>query len=676
MEYLQQFLNILNSYSGKPNNLNLYIQKNYLDLYNKIEENSKFYTERRPPFGVKCCWLVFGINNYPICPVCGKENHRIPPNKNIKQFLENKNYLLYCSKKCFEIGEGIRDKMIQTSIEKYGTKYPAQSKIVQGKMRKTSIDRYGEEGLKNEKIRNKKKQTCLEKYGVEYSAQAKEVKDKINDTFSKKYGGRPLTCEEIKSKFKQTCIERYGSDNYTKTEEGKERIRKIMVDLKENHPELYNDIKIKTKQTLIERYGVDSATKIPSAIEMSKKKILEKYGVEYTFQAKEVKDKIKQTLIERYGVDNVSRNKEIHEKQTISIIKKKRQQSYDIFIKNNEYVELLSDRETYIDDINQKLKWKCKKCGHVFISEKDTNFHSVARCPICYPRNYFGQEKDLFDFISKFGNFEILRNDRQTISPKELDIYIPSKKLAIEFDGLYWHSTQMNCNTSYHLQKTKLCESKGIQLIHIFEDEWNSKQDIVKDRIKSILGIYDTKIGARQCEIRIVSNSECKEFLNNNHMQGYIPANINFGLFYNNELVSLMTFGSYRKSLGSEKKENEYEMYRFCNKLGYHISGGASKLLKKFEELVKPKKLISYCDRRWSQGKLYKSIGFQLIKETQPNYFYVIDQRRENRFKYRKSQLSTLLKNFDPELSEEENMKNNNYYKIYDCGNYLFEKNY
>lgn len=399
MEYSQQLLSVINDYDGITCALTHYVRKNYLDLYNKIEENSKFYVEKSPPFGIKCAWFIYNIDSYPICPVCGKENHRIPPNKNIKQFLENKNYLLYCSKKCLEIGEGIRDKMIQTCIEKYGTSYPAQSKLVQDKMKQTLIDRYGEEGLKNEKIRNKKKQTCLEKYGVEYSAQAKEVKDKINNTFNEKYGGRPTQTEEIKNKVKQTCIERYGSEHYMKTQQGKDKVKEIIDKLKESDPNFYKKISEKQKETLLERYGVDNISKIESVKERKKQISIEKYGVEYVFQSEIVKDKIKETLLEKYGVNNVSKNKEIHDKQTNSIIKKKREKSYDIFIKNNQYVELLTDRNSYVNDIKQDLIWKCKKCGHVFISKKDSNFYSVARCPVCYPKNYFSQEKELFEFI-------------------------------------------------------------------------------------------------------------------------------------------------------------------------------------------------------------------------------------------------------------------------------------
>ena len=174
-----------------------------------------------------------------------------------------------------------------------------------------------------------------------------------------------------------------------------------------------------------------------------------------------------------------------------------------------------------------------------------------------------------------------MQNDKHLIYPYELDIFSPKYNIAIEYDGLYWHN-EKNVDMNYHLMKTELCENKGIQLIHIFEDEWTDKQDIVKSRLKSIFGVIDNRIYARKCEIKEVSHNESKLFLEKNHIQGNVNSKYRYGLYYNNELVSLMTFGNMRKSLGSKTKNECYELLRFCNKLNTSVIGGASKLFKHF----------------------------------------------------------------------------------------------
>jgi hypothetical protein len=253
----------------------------------------------------------------------------------------------------------------------------------------------------------------------------------------------------------------------------------------------------------------------------------------------------------------------------------------------------------------------------------------------------------------------------------ELDIYIPEKKLAIEFDGLYWHNDNI-VKPNYHLNKTELCEKQGIKLIHIFENEWLTKQDIVKSRLKNLLGIYDKTIFARKCQIKEVNNKVSKEFQDKNHIQGSVNSKINLGLYFKNELISLMTFGKCRFD-----KKHEWELLRFCSKLGYHVPGGASKLLKYFEKNYNPKSLVSYADRKWSCGKVYEKLGFKFIHNSNPNYWYykkII--LLESRVKYQKHKLKNLLENFDENKTEVENMKANGYNRIFDCGNMVFEKIY
>jgi hypothetical protein len=238
--------------------------------------------------------------------------------------------------------------------------------------------------------------------------------------------------------------------------------------------------------------------------------------------------------------------------------------------------------------------------------------------------------------------------------------------IAIEFDGLYWHS-EKKVKNDYHLNKTIECEKKGIQLIHVFEDEWLYKQDIVKSRLSNILGLTPSKIYGRKTEIREVTPKDSKVFLDTNHIQGNVNSSIKLGLYYNDELVSLMTFGTLRKSMGGISKEGSYELFRFCNKLDTTVIGGADKLLKHFIKTYNPKEIISYADRRWSQGGLYEKLGFTHIHDSKPNYWYIIGTNREYRFKYRKDVL--VKEGFDPSKTEHQIMLERGINRIYDCGN-------
>lgn len=327
---------------------------------------------------------------------------------------------------------------------------------------------------------------------------------------------------------------------------------------------------------------------------------------------------------------------------------------------------------------SENLVVKHIECGKIseislkngFMKSIDTN----KLCTHCYHVASYGEE-EVYEFIKKLNNTEVMHKYgcRKIIPPKELDIYIPIKKIAIEYDGLYWHSIDGKEDRNYHLNKTEMCEEKDIQLIHIFENEWLYKQDIVKSRLKNLLGIYDATVFARKCEVREVTSQESKFFQGANHIQGACNSSVNLGLYFNNELISLMTFGKCRFN-----KNYEWELLRFCNKLGYHVPGGAGKLLKHFENAYRPKSLISYADRRWSRGKLYEALGFTLDHISKPNYWYYKsgDYDLKSRVNFQKHKLKDKLENFDPKLSEAENMKNNGYLKIYDCGNLVFVKTY
>ena len=265
---------------------------------------------------------------------------------------------------------------------------------------------------------------------------------------------------------------------------------------------------------------------------------------------------------------------------------------------------------------------------------------------------------------------DLEQSNKKILNGLELDIFIPSKNLAIEYHGLYWHSDKFK-QPNDHLIKLNKCQEKEIRLIQIFEDEWLNKKDIVLSRLFSLLGISKEKIYAKNCEIREVNSKESGKFLTENHIQGKLGASHRIGLYYNNELVSLMTFGGLRKNLGTESKEGSFELLRFCNKLNTNVIGGASKLQKYFENKYKPNEIISYADLRWSDGNLYKKLNYELVSQSEPNYFYTKGTERENRFKYRKSEL--VKEGFDKNKTEKQIMIERGFSRIYDAGTLKFK---
>ena len=308
---------------------------------------------------------------------------------------------------------------------------------------------------------------------------------------------------------------------------------------------------------------------------------------------------------------------------------------------------------------------------HGDFSQKPTHHLEGCGCQKC-SMLFSNYEIELGDYIaSLIGEDKIIRNDRTILKGNELDVFIPSKNIAFEFDGLYWHSEIKKPNKKYHINKTEECLKQGIQLIHIFEDEWVMKQDICKSRIKNLLGVSN-RIYARKCSIIKIEKEEYKKFFNQNHIQGTVSASVVYGLKFENEIVAMMSFGNLRKNLGQYSNEGHYEMLRFCNKLGYNVIGGASKLLKYFIKNHCPKEIISYADRRWSNGNLYENIGFTFSHKSEPSYFYVINGERKNRFGYRKDILISKY-GCSPNDTEHNFCKSKGWYRIYDCGTKVYK---
>lgn len=323
---------------------------------------------------------------------------------------------------------------------------------------------------------------------------------------------------------------------------------------------------------------------------------------------------------------------------------------------------------TKYDGIHKKVTITCPVHGD--FRQTPSDHISGCGCPKC-GATLSKSEIEIGEYIENVYGKKIIRHDRETLGGNEIDILIPDKKIGIEFDGLFWHCEKNITDPNYHLKKTEECEKKGIRLIHIFEDEWLYKKDIVKSRLQSILGVSE-RIYARKCHVKEITNSESKKFLEETHIQGGINSKYSYGLFYNDEIIAVMTFGNVRKNLGRTKKTGTYELLRFSTKIGISVVGGAGKLLKYFVSSIHPKKIVTYADRRWSSGNLYEKLGFTFIKNTKPSYFYVINDTRKNRFAFRKDVLVSKY-GCKKEETEHSFCLGKHWYRIYDCGTKSYE---
>jgi hypothetical protein len=453
-------------------------------------------------------------------------------------------------------------------------------------------------------------------------------------------------CKCKGDKIKNTKLKKYGAENYNNFE--------------------------KIKKTNLEKYGFETPLKNKDVQLKSKATLIERYGVNNIFKNEYIKSKVKNTNIERYGVDNVSKSDKIkfilsekakardknvymkfndsRKKKTVDDLKLKIGKNYEILLYNNYYDVKI--RNTITNEISSESVYTILRRLKFSLSLTATSNSNL--------------QIELSNFLKSF-NVDFESNDRKIIQPLELDIYVPSKKLAIEFNGLYWHSEQHK-KCDYHLKKTEECESKGIHLLHIYEDDWLYKQDIVKSRLKSILGLNEQRIFARKCIIKELDNKTSSEFLNQNHLQGGGPnSKYRYGLFFENELVAVMTFGYNRF------EKNKMELHRFANKLDSNVIGGASKLFKHFLRQNICTEIISYADRSWTMNNnksVYEQLGFKLINKTVSGYSYIINNKRFDRFKFRKSEL--IKDGFDSNKSEVEIMNERGYYRIFNSGNLKF----
>ena len=541
--------------SGKMSRESFLI-KNYTDEYNYIIDYCKKNNIDNISFKEKVYISINGLEKIPTC-ICGNS---------VKFKNTSIGYFKYCSKKCVSSDIEIKKKKEEKSILKYGTKTPAESKV---------------------------------------------IKDKIIKTNQNKYGHNSAMC--------------------------------------------LTEIQEKAKLTLLKNYNVENPNK---SITINEKRLK-------SFKLSSYKESYKKTSMERYGFEHPWMNKDIHSK-TI-------ERFYDDYkFRINNKID--SNNFTFIGfekKISTNLLFYCNKCNSNFKILTYQFYYrmnsGVSICTNCFPisENASITQIEMYNYIKEIYDKEIILDAKNIINPYEIDIYLPDIKIGFEFNGLWWHSSKFK-SVTYHLNKKETSEKNKIKLYTIWEDDWNIKRDICKSYILNKLG-RSNKIMARKCQIKEIDYNTSKSFLNENHFQGDCKSSIRIGLFYNSELVSLMTFSKLRLPIGGKNKDSVYELTRFCNKTFNNVTGGASKLLKYFVNKYNPIKIETYSDNLISDGDMYKKLGFHYTHTTNPGYWYVIDEKREHRFNWRKSKLVKL--GGDTNKKENEIMEEWGYYRVYNAGN-------
>jgi len=325
--------------------------------------------------------------------------------------------------------------------------------------------------------------------------------------------------------------------------------------------------------------------------------------------------------------------------------------------------KLLSD--VYVG-VKKEIKLECPK-GHAYLTCWNT-FQHGCRCPICFKSQSQG-ECNVFKHYES--HCDLLKNTKTLIKPYELDLYFSNERVAVEYCGLYWHSNAAPGNRmfpGYHRNKMNMCNKQNIRLLTIFEDEWLNHKDICISRINSALGMVKNKIFARKCIVKEISSKEARGFLARTHLQGAGKCKIAYGLFHENKLVQVMTFGSPNRAHTSKGKR-VLEMKRLAGELNIVIVGGASRLFKqglRYAKVNNYETIKSYCDLRWGTGNLYQKLGFTKTSDGQPTMHYTDFKNRYRNQCLAQNRVKT-------SITEAESAQQKKLSKIYDCGHQTWE---
>jgi len=495
--------------------------------------------------------------------------------------------------------------------------------------------------------KNALRKTSMERYGVENPAHSQRVKDKR----------------------KQTNLERYGSGNYAQTEEYKQKTKG------RKHTE-------NTKQKMRESWQVAIAERGEEIVEKRLNTVKERYGVENVGQVDTIKQRIseshkkhfgghflsssaaKEARVAAFGAANYFSTDEFKER-----VKANNMERYGVehHFQNPTSMKYLDDHDWLMEQYQTRTIVSIAEEVGVYPSTVWNKLVALGVEETIHGASKVSQgERDLHAFLTDELGVEFESSNRTVLSGMELDIYIPERNVAIEYNGIYWHCEKYR-DRKYHQEKSLSCMGHGIQLVHVWEDDWTNpvKREIVKNKLRSKLGFpVSQKVYARKTSIVIPSASQVRSFYNSNHLQGFVRASKHIGLEYEGELVACASFHPMRE-------EGVWDLNRFATSMT--VVGGFSKLLSHFKKTTEWNKIVTFAHLDYSHGGVYEKTGFEKIKITEPGMWYTKGSVRLQRQRFMKSKLKEVLENFDPDISEHANMLNHGFYKLYDAGSIRYE---
>ena len=445
--------------------------------------------------------------------------------------------------------------------------------------------------------------------------------------------------KQIVQKRKKTNRQKYGADFASQTD----------------------DIKEKSAQTCIQKYGAKAATMNPTVLGKSQQTCMENWGVAFPQQNEEIFDKTRKSFEEIYGCDTPSKNPDVAVKMKQGL----REHGYDRFL-NLEYIIPLFDRDHYAkSDFSTKFSWMCKSCNKSF--EQDVDNKRVPRCYTCQPKKETWGETLIKNFLLA-NNVIFEQWNRTVLAPKELDFWIPSLRIAIEFNGTWWHREDNVSSRNHHQLKWKSCDELGIRLIQVWEHELVRKPDIILDRLRHAINSNSSKIAARKCTVKKLTSKESHEFFNNNHLQGNQASAFVYGLYQDDVLVAAASFGKSRYDTNIK-----WELLRYATKLSTNVQGGLGKLLSYAQKEIQFDSIVTYANLNWGKGDIYQKLGFVLQHFSKPNFYYSkSDLIIHSRLKFQKHKIIGKA----PGTSAKEIARNMGYFRFFDAGNAVWIKYY
>lgn len=623
--------------------------------------------------------------HYRKCVVCGNVFEVT------KYHLTAKDAKTTCSKKC---SAELRKR---TNLAKYGGVAPACSEVIRSKMEQTNLRKYGvKHAAQAEEFKEKTKQTNLEKYGTEYYSQTEEGRQKMSDKWKDEEYMR-----SVRTKIEQTSLARYGTHSCLGNSKIRDKAKqtykqKTGYETPFSNPEVREQIKATTaerhgfayplqnasilenwKATNLEKYGTENPMQNRGVLEKAQQTCVDRYGNKCFLQSDEGKEKIRQKMIESYGADYFSQSKGWKLSRMLDPSKV------------DNLIAFRNDPQSFIQDTftdKPSLRQLSEVLGIHENSVGQLAIEFNIQDSIRYVYSYM--EDEVVELLLSIDpDIEIQRNTHKVITPKELDIYLPQYQIGIECNPTSTHNSTVDSFTggpstipyNYHQAKSDHCDAKGVFLFHIFGPEWRYSRDVIESMLRNLLSKNDTKLYARNLVVKEVSSTDSRKFLQANHRQGPGASSVRLGLYDGDILVSLMTFGKMRNTIGTGKDDLSdcWELVRFCNLLNTSVVGGASKLFKYFIRKYSPTRIRSFSDRAHTRGTLYSILGFEEVRKSEPNYVWV-DLKTDKAYHRVNAQKQNIKKflgddSIDLSKSEREIMTEHGFVRVYDSGTITWE---